>query len=790
MTVARIEDVSNAFEFVGQEYQEVKLAAGVTPEQFGVTGSGADATTQLRQWMAEGGQKTALAGESYRAATWLGQMSVAPSSRSTLAGSTIIQGYSLPNNMQMGVVGAGADVSGLSWQMDGSNYFRRGFRLDQGASLRASKLTSPTPSPAPAVGGYGTRGHVLGIFGDDARIEDVLIDGFQQQGILASPDVAPVQRAVVRDVEFRGYVAGFKGNNMPGALVDGLYARGIGPDAITDPGHNLLTGGSSHSVYKDAHQLGDGSGAGEHFLYSDGGDGVQGVRILGVTNWASGQCFIKLRGHDSFVVSDCHGGGIGLGNAAGTNEDVLRLEYCRNGVVSNLSMRPTVGRGGFDGIHINSCWNTRISNVSLAACERASVFICSAALAGYTSPPNGAVDGIRIEGIIADQKNGNPFLMFGLDDSATTNTVTVGNITITGIQWAGTRAQLYAVASGATLVRLPGTRIHLSGQASDGPFTFDWDAADAGGRFLLPSVWPTPEQFGTTIEDATSTTPSAAGQRFLDRIASLLTNRTFGPLTIIARGVSSPASNGLILRSNKPEAGTAIVFWKHPTSEDANQRIGQYTGHGNATGSGVDELACYTTNPSGAMVNRYKVLANIDSTPFILTGCTGISRSSGLPIVLGEEPPLEGGGRSKTKIVGGLEVGDVAAVGGEKALIGQNDAETGAGAGLHIRNEGTGDAVLQFWAGGRRIVTGIDNSEAQRYKIAGTTNLGTDDLLEINPADGATKVYGDLVTKPTSAARSLSIGDMGFRALSDTELQIRYRGSDGIVRTGTIALSA
>lgn len=478
MTVARIEDVSNAFELVGQEYQEVKLAAGVTPEQFGVTGSGSDATTQLRQWMAEGGQKTALAGESYRAGTWLGQMSVAPSSRSTLAGSTIIQGYSLPNNTQMGVVGAGADVAGLSWQMDGSNYFRRGFRLDQGASLRASKLTSPTPSPAPAVGGYGTRGHVLGIFGNDARIEDVLIDGFQQQAIFASPDVPPVERAVVRNVEMRKYVAGFKGNNMPGALVDGIYARGIGPDAVTDPGHNLITGGSSHSVYKDAHQLGDGSGAGEHFVYSDGGDGVQGVRILGVTNWASGQCFIKLRGHDSFVVSDCHGGGIGLGNAPGTNEDVLRLEYCRNGVVSNLSMRPTVGRGGYDGIHINSCWNTRISNVSLAACERASVFICSAALSGYTSPPSGAVDGIRIEGIIADQKNGQPFLMFGLDDSATTTTVTVGNITITGIQWAGTRAQLYALASGATLVRLPGTRIHMSGQASDGPFSFNWAAAD------------------------------------------------------------------------------------------------------------------------------------------------------------------------------------------------------------------------------------------------------------------------------------------------------------------------
>jgi hypothetical protein len=107
---------------------------------------------------------------------------------------------------------------------------------------------------------------------------------------------------------------------------------------------------------------------------------------------------------------------------------------------------------------------------------------------------------------------------------------------------------------------------------------------------------------------------------------------------------TTETSTGLELRANTAEYGTEIVFWKHPTSTTTTDRLGQFTAHGNAVGSLVDELACYTTDTTGAMQNRYKVLANITDTPLILTGATGLARSSGNTITIGES--VLGGGVS------------------------------------------------------------------------------------------------------------------------------------------------
>lgn len=327
------------------------------------------------------------------------------------------------------------------------------------------------------------------------------------------------------------------------------------------------------------------------------------------------------------------------------------------------------------------------------------------------------------------------------------------------------------------------------GEYFEVPAPFAWPAlVSEDGRLFVPTGWPTPEQFGSTPEDVTSDTPSTEGQRFLGYVAAVSTNRTFGPLTVISRSDVSPASNGLILRANKPEAGTAIAFWKHPTSGAPTDRIGQFTAHGNAVGSLVDEMACYTTAPSGALVNRYKVLANTSETAFILTGCTGISRSSGLLITLGES--VLGGGRSRTRVVGGLQVGDISPLSGERFFVAQDDDETGVTSGLNIRQNGSGDALVQFVAGGRRIVTGIDNSDGQKYKISRNTNLGIDDLLELNPTDGTAKVFGDLISRPATGEATLSLGQLSFRAVSNTELHIRYRGTDGTVRAASLPLTA
>jgi len=128
----------------------------------------------------------------------------------------------------------------------------------------------------------------------------------------------------------------------------------------------------------------------------------------------------------------------------------------------------------------------------------------------------------------------------------------------------------------------------------------------------------------------------SAGEVVISPIVSSLAS-----LTVVA----TANNNNINLRAAFDEGGNSIEFWKHPTSNDPNDRIGQFTGHGSAVGSFVDEMAWYTTNNTGFMTNRLKLLANIVSTPLILTGATGIARTSGQTIRIGED---FGDGTNKT----------------------------------------------------------------------------------------------------------------------------------------------
>ncbi len=113
-------------------------------------------------------------------------------------------------------------------------------------------------------------------------------------------------------------------------------------------------------------------------------------------------------------------------------------------------------------------------------------------------------------------------------------------------------------------------------------------------------------------------------------------------LTLISG--TDETSTGLELRANTSQYGTEIVFWKHPTSTTVTDRIGEITAHGTAIGSLVDEMAFYTTDTLGAFQNRFKLRANVTNTPIILTGGTGLARTSGNTIDMGES--VDGGGVS------------------------------------------------------------------------------------------------------------------------------------------------
>ncbi len=98
--------------------------------------------------------------------------------------------------------------------------------------------------------------------------------------------------------------------------------------------------------------------------------------------------------------------------------------------------------------------------------------------------------------------------------------------------------------------------------------------------------------------------------------------------------------------------------------------------------------------------------------------------------------------------------------------VSENTTETGDQAGLTILQEGTGDAIAQYLLdGGQRWVTGIDNSANDAFKIASSINLGTNDMLVLEP-DAGSFLYShtdDVLTlgNSTGEQSKISVDDGG-----------------------------
>ena len=68
-----------------------------------------------------------------------------------------------------------------------------------------------------------------------------------------------------------------------------------------------------------------------------------------------------------------------------------------------------------------------------------------------------------------------------------------------------------------------------------------------------------------------------------------------------------------------------------------------------------------------------------------------------------------------------------------KLHVYQNDAAVFGSAGITVENDGTGDAIVQYLLSSTtRWVTGIDNSDVDKFKIANSADLGTDTRLTID----------------------------------------------------------
>ncbi len=119
--------------------------------------------------------------------------------------------------------------------------------------------------------------------------------------------------------------------------------------------------------------------------------------------------------------------------------------------------------------------------------------------------------------------------------------------------------------------------------------------------------------------------------------------------------------------------------------------------------------------------------------------------------------------------------------------VSEDTTETGDQAGLTIIQEGSGDAVQQYLLdGGQRWVSGIDNSGNDAYKIASSINLGTNDMLVLEP-DAGMFLYShtdDVLTlgNSTGETSKISIDDAG-----DPEGVVTSIGGDVHVNTDGVS---
>lgn len=64
----------------------------------------------------------------------------------------------------------------------------------------------------------------------------------------------------------------------------------------------------------------------------------------------------------------------------------------------------------------------------------------------------------------------------------------------------------------------------------------------------------------------------------------------------------------------------------------------------------------------------------------------------------------------------------------------ENNTNTGTNTGITIEQDGTGDAAMQFLfsgGGGQRWVLGVDNSDADKFKLSGSTDLGSNSFFQL-----------------------------------------------------------
>lgn len=424
------------------------------PEDFGASGLGVvDDGLSMARFTAWGGTLELTPGANYRI-TAKQVMNLPAGAVIEGNGASITLEYTDTSDGLSFAAGAGAIIQNVVFRFPENaatpgwaHYQERMLGLSTGVKLINCRFIAAVAQPVSA---DDIRDGMVRILG-----EDVVIDGCSfynvYRCIQGTPD-ASTARSRVSNTRFDNYGKGIDtGGQMSRGVLENLTFGDASAAALTDPGVNAITESSPDLTIRNIRV----EGSGEHGIYLAGSIYVSGLVMTDVQVRGSGQCNVKLRRQTDFIIADIHGFDTSDGNAPGTNEDVLRLECCRNGRVIGVSGGEISANGGYKGIYIDACSDIDFIDVLLRGTSSDFIYITDANGPGEASPPTlgnlrfwgvrcfapgavpllniqatGAVGPIHLDGV--DYRNATGSAVITNIGGAATDIVVRGNISTSG----------------------------------------------------------------------------------------------------------------------------------------------------------------------------------------------------------------------------------------------------------------------------------------------------------------------------------------------------------------------
>lgn len=290
-------------------------------------------------------------------------------------GSTLIKAVSDSSSAAQINVGAGAIIRNLTLSIPTGITINRGINLSGGGSQAFDIRVTAADQQA----NTATQQHAaFNVNGDDTRVRGVVVENFDHAVRLEEGD-----DCFWSDFLIVSYATGINMDQLDRFFLTNVLCHTKSANASASPGDNAIVMGNVR--YGKFANL-DLQDAGEHGVRVGGSTiGALQLAFSNVQISRPGQCGFKISGTErardisisGLSVVDCH-----WGNAAGTNEDGLRIEKADRVHVTGFSVdsRDSTDGSCYDGIFIHDSTEITIVSPKIKDCVNHGIHLSDAGL--------------------------------------------------------------------------------------------------------------------------------------------------------------------------------------------------------------------------------------------------------------------------------------------------------------------------------------------------------------------------------------------------------------------------